>query len=98
MFGDMLSKLGDMKKEMEARKERLESVRIKAESPDGKIVIFLDGNRKLRDISIDPSAIEDHEELEDLLTVTFNRAIEKANHLNDTEMGDMAKQFLPGMG
>ena len=97
MFGDMLSKLGDMKKEMEARKERLESVRIKTDSPDGKIVMFLDGNRQLRDISIDPSLMEDHEELEDLISVTFNRAIEKANALNDSEMGDMAKQFLPGI-
>ena len=97
MFGDLLSKMGAMKESMQAQKERLESVRVREESAEGKIVIFLDGNRKLRDISIDPSLMEDHEALEDFLSIAFNRAIEKANALNESEMSDLAKQFLPGI-
>ena len=99
MFGDLLSKMGDMKKEVEAQKERLDSVRVQEKSGDGKLIVLLDGNRKVRDITIDPSLLEDVEELEDVLSITFNRAMDKANTLNESEMGDMAKQFLPpGMG
>lgn len=96
MFGDLLSKMGDMKKEMEAQKERLDSVRVRGEAAENKVVVFLDGNRKLKDITIDPSLLDDHEALEDFLSIAFNRAIEKANTLNESEMGDLAKQFLPG--
>lgn len=99
MFEDLLGKMGDMKKEMDAQKERLESVRVQGEAADGRVTIMLDGNRKLHDIKIDPSLLEDNEELEDFLSIAFNRAIEKANKLNESEMGDVAKQFLPpGMG
>jgi DNA-binding YbaB/EbfC family protein len=97
MFEDLLGKMGDMKKVMDAQKERMESVRVKGEAANNKIIILLDGNRKLRDISIDPSLLEDQEELEDYLSIAFNRAIEKANTLNESEMGDLAKDFLPGL-
>jgi DNA-binding YbaB/EbfC family protein len=95
MFEDLLSKMGDMKKDMAAQKERLDSVRLRAEAADEKIVIIIDGNRQVRDISIHPSLLSDHEELEDFLSIAFNRAIEKANALNESEMGDLAKTFLP---
>ena len=98
MFEDLLGKMGDMKKSVAAQKERLETVRVRGEAADNKIVILLDGNRKLCDITIDPSLLEDHEELEDYLSIAFNRAIEKANTLNESEMGDLAKNFLPGLG
>lgn len=98
MFEDLLGKMGDMKKSVAAQKERLETVRVRGEAADNKIVILLDGNRKLCDITIDPSLLEDHEELEDYLSIAFNRAIEKANALNESEMGDLAKDFLPGLG
>lgn len=97
MFGDLVGKMGDMKKEMQAQKERLESVRVQGLAADGNIVIMLDGNRKLRDIKIDKSLLEDPEELEDHLSIAFNRAIEKANTLNESEMGDLARNFLPGV-
>ena len=95
MFGDMLSKLGDMKAAMSQQKERLETVRVKGSSPEDKVVVILDGNRKVKDIKIDPEVMEDAEYLEDYLSLAFNRAIENADKVNEAEMGDMAKQFLP---
>jgi len=97
MFEDLLSKMGDMKKGMDAQKERMETVRVRGEAANNKIVILLNGNRKLCDISIDPSLLQDHEELEDYLSIAFNRAIENANTLNESEMGDLAKNFLPDL-
>jgi DNA-binding protein YbaB len=35
------------------------------------------------------------EDLEDLLSVAFSRAIEEANKLNDNEMSKSALNFLP---
>jgi DNA-binding protein YbaB len=37
------------------------------------------------------------EDLEDLLAIALERALEKANALNDQEVSSSARQFIPGL-
>lgn len=95
MFGDMFNKLQQMKEEVEKSKQRLESISVDAEFNGVKIT--MNGNRKLKDISIPAELLDDKEALEDILITAFNRSLEKAEKVNEAEMAGAAKGILPNM-
>jgi nucleoid-associated protein EbfC len=99
MFGDMMSKLQDMKKSMEEAKARLENISVKVEDRNKEISIIINGNKKIKDLKINErlTKTENKEELEDILLITINQAIEKAETIYESEMKGMAKGLLPGM-
>jgi len=102
MFGkngmnDMMGKLQEMQSKVEESKKRLESIYVKGESDDGKIRFVLDGNRKVKDVSIDESRLSDKLALEKDLERAFNAAIENADHVNESEMKNTAMGMFPGM-
>ncbi len=93
MFGDMMNKLQGMQQQIEEIKKRLETITVQGEAEG--IVVKINGNRKIQDISIPEDFMDDKEALEDLLITATNRAIELASNLNDTEMASSAKGILP---
>jgi len=98
MFGnikDMMGKLQEAQAQAKDMKDRLEQIEIK-ESFQG-IDIVVNGNRKLRDLKIDPALAQDAEELEDKLLLALNKALEKAEALHDAEMKKMASGMMPGL-
>lgn len=98
MFGnlkDMMGKLQEAQAQAQDMKDRLEQIEIK-ESYQG-IELILNGNRKIRDLKIDPKLLEDNEELEDKLLLALNQGLAKAEALHDEEMKNMAKGMMPGM-
>ncbi len=98
MFGnikDMMGKLQEAQAQAKEMKDRLEQVEIK-ESQSG-IEVVVNGNRKVRDLKIDESLLQDKEELEDRLLLTLNKALDKAEGLHETEMKNMAKGMMPSM-
>ncbi len=95
MFGDMFNKLQQMKEEVEKSKQRLEAITVDEEYNGVKII--MNGNRKLKDISISLELLEDKEALEDILITAFNRSLEKAEKVNEAEMAGAAKGILPNM-
>ena len=97
MFGDMMGKLQAMKEQMEESKKRLDNITVEGDAEGGKIKVVLTGNRKLKSVHIDPSLGSDTEELEDLLVIAFNRAMEKADNVNESEMQGAAKDFMPNL-
>ncbi len=96
--GDMLNKLSDLKRQTEESKDRLENLVITEDAGGGLIQISMNGNRKLKSIKInsDISSME-NEDLEDLLTVAFNRVLEKVNEVNEKEVMSSAQSLFPGM-
>ena len=96
----MMEKLQEMQNAVEESKKRLENIYVKGESSDGRIRFVMDGNRVVKDVKVDESllTVENKEELEDLLAVAFNRALEDANHINENEMKSTAAGMIPGMG
>ncbi len=91
MFGDF----GAMQAQI---KEQLEDITVTAEAGDGAIEVTANANRKVMNIKIKPEIVDptDVEQLEDLLVVALNRALEKAEVKAAAEMQKIAQSMLPG--
>lgn len=97
MFGDMMEKLNAMKAEVEETKKRLDHISVEGEAESGLVKVVLTGNRDLKSIHISPDLAGDTEAIEDLISLAFTRALEKANNLNETEMNGAARGFMPNI-
>jgi DNA-binding YbaB/EbfC family protein len=100
MFGDLMGMMGKLKEtqeKVEAAKKRMDSVLIDEASNDGLLKITPTANRKIKSIEIDPSLLEDKEQLEDYLILTLNKAIEKATNINEGELAAVAKEGMPNI-
>lgn len=93
-----MGKLLEMKQKMDEAKQKLDTVNLSGEAEDGKIQVIITGNRKVKEVKIDPSFLQSErkEELEELLVIAVNRAIEKSNTMYESEMASSAMGFLPG--
>ena len=98
-FGDMMGKLQEMKQKTEEIKLKLDNTILNIEGAGGDIKISLTGNKEIKSISIS-SALQhgNKEEFEEQLVVTLNRALNKAQEINDNEMKQVASGMLPGLG
>ncbi|WP_438423789.1 YbaB/EbfC family nucleoid-associated protein [Aquimarina macrocephali] len=100
MFGDMMGMMGKLKetqKKVEETKERLNTVLVDEESPDGLLKITLTANREVKKITISDQLLEDKEQLEDYLILALNNAIAKATQVNETELAAVAKEGMPNI-
>ncbi len=98
MFGDLF---GDMQEKQEAIREELSEIKLEAEAGDGAVKVIVTANREVVNISIDQEKLdlEDKEQLEDLLTVAVNRALELAQAKEMEMTQNMIKDMLPpGLG
>lgn len=97
MFGDLL---GDMESKQKAMKEKLSAMSV-TETMDGAVTVTSNGNGEITNISIKKEAVDldDIEQLEDLVMIAVNRAIEKAADLEANETQNMMKDIMPpGLG
>jgi nucleoid-associated protein EbfC len=98
MFGlNQKELLEKMQKSLEESKQKLANQKVTGEAGGGLVRIELDGNRKLThlEINTDLNAIE-KEDLEDFLAVALEKALAQANAINESEVSNSARQFLPG--
>lgn len=98
MFGNLM---GNMEEQQAAMKERLSKIELEAEAGDGAVTVKVNGNNEVLNVSIDASKLdwEDKEQVEDLVMVAVNRAIEKAKEASGREAQKMIADMLPpGMG
>ena len=95
---NMMGKLQEMNQKAEEIKLKLDTIIIDVEGAGGDIKISITGNREIKSLTIAPALQHgDKEELEEQLTVTINKALFKANELNEREMKQIASGMLPGM-
>ena len=94
----MFGKLAEAQKKMQEIKDRLETVIVPGEAENGKVVVEANGNNRIRSISINESLfkIGDKHEVEELITVAVNRALEASEKLMQIEMAAASKDILPG--
>ena len=100
MFGDlqgMMAKLKEAQAKIEETKKRLDTVYVDGESGNGSVVVTLTANREVKNIAIDDALLDDKEALEDYLIIALNKAIEKANAVNEAEMAAAAKDGMPDL-
>jgi DNA-binding YbaB/EbfC family protein len=95
----MLDKLMEMKKRMDEVKTRLDTIVVSGEADQGNVKVNMNGNRKVLDVKLNLSFLnqEDAEQLEELLQLAINRALEQSERVNESEMKSVAGSMLPGM-
>ena len=98
MFGNMMERLQEMQQKTDDAKRRLDSITVTGEAPNNAIEVEMTGNRKIKNVkfNIDLSTA-DKEELEDLLVIAFNKALENAENVYESEMKTVAMGMLPPM-
>lgn len=96
----MMEKLQQMQAAAEESKKKLDTIEVQGKTQDGKIRFVMNGNRKLKEVTfIDETILtpDNKEEIEDLLVIAFNRALEDAELVNESEMKNSASGLIPGM-
>ena len=100
MFGDisgMMDKLKEAQRKIEETKVRLNTVLVDGEAGNGVIKVTVTANREIRSINISDDLMNEKEALEDYLIIALNKALEKANAINEAEMAAAAKDGLPNI-
>jgi DNA-binding YbaB/EbfC family protein len=97
---DFMGKIQEAQKQMEETKKRLSDIVVEEQAEGGLLKVSTDCNLKIKNIEISDTVFQNHDksELEDLLVVTINKALEKAKQTQEAEMAKVAQGMLPGMG
>jgi DNA-binding YbaB/EbfC family protein len=103
----MLKGLGDignlmkLQKEFKSIQKKIAETTVSGACPDGKVRVTMDGDYRVREISIDPaclSGVEPHE-LEKMVRSAVNSAVDKVKHYSALEMEKLTGGLnLPGLG
>jgi hypothetical protein len=99
MFGDlsgMMAKLKEAQQKIEATKLRLNTILIDGEAGNGLVKVTVTANRTIKNITISEE-LTDKEEIEDLLVIALNKALEKANSISEAELAAAAKDGMPNI-
>ena len=100
MFGDIMGMMGKLKetqKKVKETKERLSTVTITEQSEDEKISVTVTANREIQEIHLDEQLFYDKSKLEEALTETLNKALQKAGEIHDQELAAVAKDGMPNI-
>lgn len=96
MFGKMM----EMKQKMDEMKQRLDQISVTGDSPGNDVLVRMNGNKKIISITVSPAlaARGDADEISELMQLAFERAMEQADSINESEMRAAAGNLLPGLG
>lgn len=98
MFGNLF---GDMEQRQQELQEKLSKIMIDAEVQNGDIRVTATATGVIANIHINPTIIDpdDPEQLEDLLLVAVNKALELASEKQAAETEQLIQGMLPpGLG
>ena len=94
MFGNLL---GDFEKKQKEMMDQAEAIIVTSETQGVKVTV--NGKKEIVNISIDPSVLSDKEQLEDLLVVIINRALEEVGEQAAEQAQSLMQNMLPpGLG
>jgi DNA-binding YbaB/EbfC family protein len=96
----MFDKLFEAQQKAGEVKQRLDGINVTGEAEGGKITVTANGNKVLQSIAIDETFLKeaDKEELEELLVLAVNKALEQAENVNQAEMAAMTKNMFGDLG
>ena len=89
--------MGNMKERQAELQASLSRITVESSAGDGAIRVVASANRQVMNISIDKDRIDvsDTEQLEDLLLVAVNRALDLATQKERDATQDLVKSMLP---
>ncbi len=96
----MFDKIMEAQQKAGEVKKRLDAISVSGTAEGGKITVVANGNKVIQSINIadDFFVDADKEELEELLLVAINKAIEQAENVSASEMAAMTQQMFGGLG
>jgi DNA-binding YbaB/EbfC family protein len=96
----MFDKLFEAKQKAEDVKKRLDGITVSGSAEGGKINVTANGNKVVQTISIDEEFMKsaDKDELEELLVVAINKALQQAENVNQSEMAALSQEMFGGLG
>ena len=96
----MFDKLFEAKQKAEEVKKRLDGIIVSGSVEGGKITVTATANKVVQSISIDEDFLKsaDKEELEELLIVAINKALEQAENISQSEMAALSRDMMGGLG
>jgi nucleoid-associated protein EbfC len=94
MFGNLL---GDFEKKQQEMLDKAAEIVVTSKTEG--VSVTVNGKKEIVNISIDPSVLTDKEQLEDLLIVSINRALEEAGEKAAAQAEELMQNMLPpGLG
>jgi hypothetical protein len=97
MFDDLL---GNLQKQQEQMQQKLATIIVEAESGDGAVTVQATAEMRIENIKLDLSKLDlnDREQVEDLLVVAVNRALDEARKSAAAETGKIFEGMMPPGG
>ena len=96
----MFDKLMQAQQKAGEVKQRLDAIIVTGTAEGGKITVSANGNKVIQSVIIDDDFFKetDKEQLEELLAIAINKAMEQADNVSQSEMAAMTKDMLGGLG
>lgn len=96
----MFDKLMEAQQKAGEVKKRLDAITVSGTAEGGKITVTANGNKVVQSVQIDSDflANADKEEVEELLVVAINKAMEQADNVSQSEMAAMTKNMFGDLG
>lgn len=96
----MFDKIMEAQQKAGEIKKRLDAISVSGTSEGGKINVNANGNKVIQSVNIDEEFLKraDKEELEELLVVAINKALEQAENVSQSEMAAVTQQMFGGFG
>ena len=88
---------GGLQQQMESLKEQAAQTEVVGQSGGGLVKVVANGALQITSVRIDPSALDDREMLEDLLTAAANDAMRQAQAIMGQQVASMMGGLPPGM-
>lgn len=95
---DKMKQLQAMKSQMEDAKARMNDITVRGEAEG--VYVISNANRKVLEVNVPESLLESSkkDELQELVTLATNRALEQAERVFESEMRGMAGGMMSGLG
>lgn len=96
----MFGKLAEAKQKAEEIKSRLALITVEGTAGNGLVKVIATGTKNIKAIKIDDSLMDasKKEELEELLLVAIEQALEQAENVSASEMQNLMGSMMPGLG
>jgi DNA-binding YbaB/EbfC family protein len=96
----MFDKLMQAQQKAGEVKKRLEGITVSGSAEGGKITVTANGNKEIQSVMIDDDFFKDadKDQVEELLVIAINKAMEQADNVSQSEMAAMTKEMFGGLG
>jgi len=96
----MFDKIREAEQKAGYIKKRLDAISVSGTAEGGKITVNANANKVIQSIHIDDDFFKDadKEELEELLLVAINKAMDQADNVSQSEMAALTQQMFGGLG